>query len=122
VNGKKRDSAAKPDLPEAIHQTAAQIHSRHPHNLGRRDIGIDQVEKKLAGILKHQHVPAHERAEFLGRINKNHVGWCACEQWTKDAGEYAKGLEGWLAPTKGRYLVEPPASATGQSESPRVIL
>jgi hypothetical protein len=120
LNGSSNHSAAKAEtrrakIPANILETAQRIHARHPGR--RQDINVEQVGKKLAAILKHRHIAAHERAEFLARINNNHAGWCACEQWTKAAGEYAKGLEGWLAPTKGRYLVEAPEPKPAQSTS-----
>ena len=63
----------------------------------------DRVRKIAKGY------PEGERIAAINGIDKRHAAWCATDAWTKDGGEYAKGLENWLAPTMQRYLDEPPA-------------
>jgi hypothetical protein len=89
-----------------LRHTAERIHARHPGP--RRDIGVGRVTKCLTAILKYQRIPGREQAAFLGQLDFTHAAMCASEGWQKDGGEFAKGLENWLAPTKERYLAEPP--------------
>jgi hypothetical protein len=44
----------------------------------------------------------------LHQIARNHDAWCAWPEWRKDGGQYAKGLDNWLAPTKERWNEPPP--------------
>jgi uncharacterized protein YdaU (DUF1376 family) len=106
--------------PQAVQLVAQRIYSRHPRI--RRDISIAQVAKKLVAILRQQHIPRREQAAFLERIDRNHAGMCETDDWQKDGGKYAKGLENWLAPTKERYLCEPPAPDPGPDQPPRIVL
>lgn len=88
---------------------APQIHHRHP--IQRRDCGIGTVRARLITILKRY--PAPERAARATQIDFNHESWCSSDDWQKDDGEFAKGLENWLSPTKTRYEVQaPPARAS----------
>lgn len=121
VNGDGHYSAGgrRPGIHQVLERVAQSIHTRHPDAFGRRDCSAAMVEKHLAAILKHRHVPGHQRAAFLDRLDRTHAAMCASEGWQKDGGQYAKALENWLSPTKERYLVEPPSSAT---EPPRIIL
>jgi hypothetical protein len=112
--------AVRPDLPTPIRKTgpeliaeaAARIYKRHP---AKRRCSPGEVRARLTAILRA--VPQRERAGKLARIEANHAAWCQCEQWTKDGGEYAKGLDNWLAPTKGRFDEEPPPEVEGQKET-----
>ena len=97
-----------PTVDETLDRVAREIHERHPNEHGRRDISAAGIKKKLAAILKHQGVPRSEHRSYLLKINRNHAGMCASDAWTKEGGQYAKGLDNWLAPTKERYLAEPP--------------
>jgi len=92
-------------LDGKIHETARTIHERHP---AVRRCGIGEVRKLLTAITSR--APAKERLSLLDAIDNNHADWCASEQWTKDGGEFAKGLDNWLAPTKERYLNVPEAA------------
>jgi len=94
-------------LDAKIHETARAIHDRHP---AVRRCGVGEVSKALAAITKR--ASAKDKLALLDTINENHREWCACEQWTKDGGEFSKGLDNWLAPTKERYLTQP-EQATG---------
>jgi hypothetical protein len=114
ANGRSRNTS------DTVHRLAERIHSRHPKV--RRDIGVAQVERKLTAILRHQLVPVHEREAYLERIDRNHAALCASEAWQKDSGQFAKGLENWLAPTNERYLCGPPPSTVGPDEPPRMLL
>jgi hypothetical protein len=69
------------------------------------------VRKKLEAILKHKRVPRSEQLAYLDRVDRNHAALCAGEAWRKEDGQYAKGLEGWLSPTKERYEITPEPSA-----------
>lgn len=99
-----------PAISDAIKETAERIHARHPR--ARRDIGVEQVGKKLAAIVKHRRVPIQEQEAFLEQLDRTHAATCASEAWSKDGGQFAKSLENWLAPTKERYLAEPTAQST----------
>ncbi len=101
-----------PKIQEVIARVAARIHQRHPGAFGRRDLSAAGVERKLASILKHKRIPASDQEAYLERIDRNHAAMCASEGWQKDGGQFAKGLDNWLAPTKERYDVMPePAGA-----------
>lgn len=89
-------------LEAILEETARAIHGRHP---AVRRCGLGEVRKALAAIARR--APAADRLALLGTINENHCLWCASEQWTKDGGEFAKGLDNWLAPTKERFLAQP---------------
>lgn len=91
-------------LELAIEQTASEIHRRHP---AIRRCGISEVREKLRAIIRK--FPTAEKIPKLNAINANHAAWCQTEKWTKDGGEYAKGLDNWLAPTKDRYDVPVPS-------------
>jgi hypothetical protein len=112
-NGKDHFAGAAVDangsvriMPEAVQYVAKRMYERHPKL--RRDLGIEQVAKRLAAILKHQRIPSNREKSYLELIDRNHAAMCATEAWQKDGGQFAKGLENWLAPTKERYLAEPP--------------
>jgi hypothetical protein len=83
---------------------ARAMHGRHPAN---RRCGETIIKRQLKTIAEKH--PRSERLEVIRAIDKRHAGWCASDAWTKDGGEYAKGLENWLAPTMQRYMDEPPA-------------
>jgi hypothetical protein len=68
---------------------------------------VNQVAECLVKILKHHRIHPDEQPGYLEKINAFHEGWCASEAWTKDGGQYAKGLRNYLVPTEGRYDVEP---------------
>jgi hypothetical protein len=54
-------------------------------------------------------------ATFLKGIDDRHAAWCRTEQWTKENGQYARGLSRWLAKTEHRYLDEPPKEKASHS-------
>lgn len=99
-----------------ISRVAEAIHERHP--APRRNISVKLIGDKLRTIVKKH--PKAERIGVLERINENHAAHCRTRQWTKDGGEFAKGLENWLAPTMGRFL-EPPADSAPQAEPDRYM-
>lgn len=105
----------------AIQEVARRIHGRHPNNHLRRDCSAEQVEKKLAAIVKRKRVPADVQAAFLEQIDRNHAAMCASELWRKDDGQFVKGLEGWLAPTKERYLASPVVITADATEQRYVL-
>jgi len=99
-------SLVRPVVPAAdtfLEGIARRIHDRHPQN---RRCGVAEIQKHLNAILKK--VPGAERASRLTGIDQRHAGWCSSEAWTKENGQYAKGLANWLAPTMGRFDEQPP--------------
>jgi hypothetical protein len=99
-----------PDEEELVIETAKRLCARHPKI---RSCGIAEARKKLKSIIRR--IPKYERCPKLRRIDSNHEGWCQTHEWTKDAGEFAKGLSNWLSPTEFRYDEEPPPySGVGQ--------
>jgi len=95
----------RPELELTLDRVAQSVHARHP--AGRRDCGAAEVRKRLKAILKHKEVSVSDRASYLRTLDETHKRMCATEQWTKDGGEFAKGLGNWLAPTVGRYEAAP---------------
>jgi hypothetical protein len=120
-NGSVKNGKAS-HIQEAIRHFAGQIYARHPNGYGRRDCSAAQVERKLVAILKHQRIPSPEQREYLAGIDRNHAAACASEAWQKEGGQYAKGLENWLAPTRGRYDVVLNTSPASVTEPPRIVL
>jgi hypothetical protein len=102
----------RPDVPSTenlIQETAQRIHDRHP---AVRRCSVKEIKKYLTAILKP--VPKGERAERLAGIERRHALRCASEQWTKNGGEYAKGLANYLAPTMGRFDEDPGPNGASQ--------
>jgi hypothetical protein len=103
-------SAALPEIPGVddveLEQIATRIHQRHP---APRRCPRSEVLSRLKAILRKQ--PTAKRRPVMLLIDSNHALYCESEQWTKDSGEFAKGLDNWLAPTKGRWE-DPPARAS----------
>jgi len=89
-------------LEGKIANVAREIHDRHP---AVRRCGPAEVRKLLKSIAGRARSP--DRLALLDTVNENHRLWCASYQWTKDGGEFAKGLDNWLAPTMERYLTQP---------------
>jgi hypothetical protein len=104
---------------DVLEQVARSIHDRHPNGFERRNLSAAAVEKKLGTILKYRRVSTAEAEAYLRRIDRNHVGACASDGWTKDGGQYAKGLRGWLSTREELYDVEPAMSAR---KEPRLML
>jgi hypothetical protein len=77
---------------------------------GWRMSRVGEATKHLLSIIRKLTKP--ERTLKLEQIDRNHEAWCLTESWTKDGGEYSKGLNNWLAPTMGRYGLQPPARAS----------
>lgn len=107
-NGRTRTSKRNQTDP-VVSGVAANIHGRHP--AVRRDCGVAAIQKSLQAILRHREISKHQLQSYLARLDRNHAAWCATEQWKKDGGQYAKGLENWLAPTHERYEAETPITA-----------
>ncbi len=87
-----------------INHAADRIYENHPP---ARRCGIAEIQKRLRAIVKG--VPAADRIKVLQYIYTQHERWCQSEEWTKDDGMYAKGLDNWLAPTMRRWENDPPA-------------
>lgn len=92
-----------------LREVAARIHDRHP---AIRRCGPKDVRDRIRSICSKL-IPTPERLARLDEIDANHAAWCATEQWQKDGGEFAKGLDNWLAPTKDRWATAPPESPPG---------
>lgn len=86
------------EFESKLSQVAESIHERHPEL--RRDIGIKAITAKLRTICKG--VPVGKLG-LLSEIDESHAEHCDSEQWTRDGGQFAKGLENWLAPSKRRW-------------------
>lgn len=95
-----------PPLEELLGHAAAAIHDAHPRP--RRDIGKGQVRTRLREILRYKRLAGQESVAYLGELVDRHARMCQSDQWVKDGGEYAKGLNNWLAPTIERYDQDPP--------------
>lgn len=106
-------------LDEAIRSAATEMHDRHP---AKRRCGIKEVESRIRAIVRR--LPNAEKIPKVQKINANHAAWCQTEGWLKEDGEYAKGLDNWLAPTKGRYEEPAPLSIEQKrtSENPGLLL
>lgn len=96
---------AVPQFGDLVLSAAKRMAALHPQV---RTCSANQVRDSLRKILDK--LPKGERPAKLEWIERNHSDWCRTPQWKKDGGEFAKGLEGWLAPTKGRYDVPAPSS------------
>lgn len=93
-------------LEIAVLEFSERIHRRHPEV---RRCGIGEVQDKLRTIVRK--VPRADKLNTLKYIDLQHEAWCATEAWTKEGGQYAKGLDNWLAPTKRRWEVPAPVPA-----------
>jgi hypothetical protein len=102
---------------DAIERTAQRIHARHPPI---RRCGLPEVRKKLKSIVAK--LPPESRIAKLESIDRNHEGWCASESWTKSGGEFAKGLDNWLAPTFERFELLPPGDESEEADPPKLLL
>ena len=98
-----------------IATVAGEIHERHPPV---RRCGPGEVRRKLQNIVRSVRAP--DRMSLLDTINENHRLWCGDHEWTKDGGQFAKGLDNWLAPSMDRYLTRPakPVAIPSQSQIP----
>lgn len=94
-----------PEVEAVITEVSARIHARHPDP--RRDISAKAVGDKLRVIVRDIAQP--EKIPKLRLIDSTHAARCLTEMWSKDGGEFAKGLENWLAPTMGRFDSQPVA-------------
>lgn len=84
--------------PAIIEQYGELMFQRHPS--GRRG-SLSAIRKCLKSILAA--LPEAEWEHKLAMIDKNHLSMCQSLDWKKENGQFAKGLENWLAPTMGRY-------------------
>jgi hypothetical protein len=82
-----------------------KIHVRHP--APHRDISVNGIASRLRTICKK--VGARKMA-LLEEIDESHAAHCSSDQWTKNGGQFAKGLGNWLAPTKMHWEDTPPAT------------
>lgn len=130
--GATQEWGLTPELPDPldgmIAEAAEALHARHP---APRCCGIAEIRQKLRSIAQHRpalaQAPDGKKSErqawLLAIVNENHAAWCATEQWSKDGGEYAKGLDNWLAPTKMRYLQPPKQSGPPPAtQAPRMMM
>ena len=114
-NGTPKSKPPDPDVA-MVEPFVTAIHDRHP---AVRRCGPAEVRQHLLAIIRG--VPRAARYALLETIDRNHIGWCDTVDWTKEGGQYAKGLDGWLAPTKRRWEVPPPIFAE-QTPYPRKLM
>lgn len=112
----KPKSGAALAADAAVTAAAARIWGRHPGP--RRDTSANAVAKALTKILRHKNVTMRNVPEMVEEIDRVHAAWCATEGWQKDGGEFAKGLDNWLAPTKDRYEAAPVVSIARPAYTP----
>jgi hypothetical protein len=119
-NGVEKKSPLTPEMGTVLDQVARRIHGRHP---AIRRCGMAVVKAQLRGIARR--TAPTERIDLLHQVDQNHAAWCAWPGWRNDDGQYAKGLENWLAPTKERWN-EPPPHAAGAGgvdpEPPKLMM
>jgi hypothetical protein len=126
VSDSDSDSENSPLPPEGeggefefrLKAVASEIYNRHP--LPRRDLGMKGITDRLRTICKKAGYsltrPSSQLAKLglLEDINDSHAAHCNSAQWQEigdesGKGQYAKGLENWLAPTMRRWEVLPEA-------------
>ena len=93
----------------AVKTTAKNIHARHPVF---RKCALEKVEEKLTTITKA--LPLQERISCLEYIDSQHRLHCESVDWTKNGGEFVKGLEPFLNPRTRMWENTP--RATTESE------
>lgn len=101
-------------------EAAQLILSQHPS--ARRDIGNKKAEAHVIAILKRRKLytksKSKEATDFVAKLCDRHRRFCETEQWHKDGGEYAKGLNNWLGSPKEFYAEEPPAAGPTVTSKP----
>jgi hypothetical protein len=91
-------------LTVALSEISRRIHDRHP-SVRRCSLAI--ITAKLKSIVKPiSSVP--EKISLLTEIDVKHAAFCLSAEWHKEGGQYAKGLDNWLAPTMRRWESEAP--------------
>lgn len=103
-----------------VEQYAKRIVDRHPVN---RSCSLNEAAKYITAIVKG--ITLADLPERLAGIDRRHAARCASEDWCKDDCKYAPGLAKYLAPTLGRFDVEPPVSnpmVPQRREYPRLII
>lgn len=88
-----------------IDDIADELAVEHPKT---RSCAAGVVVTRLKAITKL--FPPVDRVHELGEIRRRHRGWRESHDWTKDGGQYAKGLKAWLSPTDGLWRIEPPSN------------
>lgn len=103
-------------IDSATEATGKSIHGRHPKP--RRDVGEKSVAKFLLAILKRKDLylesKVKEAVAYLAALDARHARLCTSLQWTKDGGEFAKGLNNWIGSPKEFFEQEPTEAARGQ--------
>jgi hypothetical protein len=97
---------------------ATEIHDRHPSV--RRDLGIKGIADRLRKICNKAGLG---KIGLLDKINRSHLEHCNSAQWQEigdesGKGQFAKGLENWLAPTMHRWEVVAEAPLFTSPKSP----
>jgi hypothetical protein len=114
-NQHRNRSLLNPEVETVLDQVAGKIHQRHPPI---RRCGLAEAKKQLRAIARR--APKAQRIELLHQIDRNHAAWCGWSEWRKDAGQFAKGLNNWLARTKERWKQPPPESSPEPKSSDEV--
>jgi hypothetical protein len=105
-NGTSKKSLLNSEVEAVLDQVAGRIHTRHP---AIRRCSLAEVKNRLLAIIRR--TQSSKRLEVLHQIEQNHLGWCAIPDWNKENGQFAKGLDNWLAPTKERWTECPPSQS-----------
>ncbi len=96
-------------LEAKVQETAKRIYERHPQ---KRRCPLSQVTAKMRAIAKT--IPGlPDKLKLLTTVDETHAEWCDSHDWQKDGGEYAKGLDNWLAPTMCRWTERPVPQSHG---------
>ena len=102
-----RDGKSKNPIEKLIAAYAQRIFGRHKK---KRGCSLAMATAKLRTACSGMSVARVEK--LLERIDTSHQAWCRSYAWTKDDGEYQKGLEPFLNPKARRWEVLPDAEET----------
>lgn len=102
------------ELDRTISEIVPRMVERH---LPKRRCSSTVVEMKLRAIAKS--LPPIDRLHEIREIDRRHAGWCASHDWTKEGGQYWKGLKAWLNPSEGLWRLEPPTPDEYSLAQPR---
>jgi len=98
----------KPDVEKLIGSYARRIFDRHKK---KRGCSLAMATAKLRTACSGMSVARVEK--LLAQIDQSHEAWCLSYEWTKDGGEYQKGLDPFLNPKARRWEALPdPKDAT----------
>jgi uncharacterized protein YdaU (DUF1376 family) len=111
----KKEKKPETVLDSVVAEVAREIHARHP---SIRGCSVSVIQKQLRGIVR-KISSVQLKIETLRKVNSNHAKWCQTWDWTKDDGQFSKGLENWLAPTMDRWQSAPNEPKTQEIDYPQ---